>query len=83
MTNCLDSSLNFITQRQRVEQEEGVVDTRPLSTNKWSQYQMDRWFRSCSTSHTKPKLRSQVQGTFVPNFPPHQSAEEMADCESE
>ena len=83
MTNCLDSSLNFITRRQRVEQEEGAGTPRPLSPNKWSQYQMDRWFRSCSVSHTKPKLRSQVQGTFVPNFPPHPAAEKMADRESE
>ncbi len=79
MTNCLNSSLNFITQRQRVEQEEGVVEKPPLSTNKWSQYQMDRWFRSCSTSHTKPKLRSQVRSAFIPNLSSHKAAEEVAD----
>ena len=71
------------TEHFAAQKEEGVFDTSPLSPNKWSQYQMDRWFRSCSAAHTKPKLRSQVQGTFVPNFPPHQSAEEMADRESE
>ena len=81
MSNCLDSSLNFINQRRRRVEHEEVI--RPLSTNKWSQYQMDRWFRSFSASHTKPKLRSQVQGTFVPNLSSHQSAEEMADRESE
>ena len=81
MNNYLASSLNFINQRRRVDQEK-IVDTRPISANKWSQYQVDRWFRSVSTSHAKPKLHSQICGTFVPNLPSHQSAEKMANREA-
>lgn len=52
----------------------------PLSDNKWSQYQVDRWFR---LSNAKPKLRAQVRSTFVPNLSSHKTAEEIANCESE
>ena len=75
---------NLLHKRKQAETDDRVESytNRPLAANKWSQYQMDRWFRSFSASHTKPNLRSQIYGTFVPNRPSHQSAEEMADRES-
>ena len=76
-----DSPLIFSRKKKgQVDPDESY--NRPLTTNKWSQYQVDRWFRSVSTSHAKPKLRSQICGTFVPNLPSHQSAEKMANREA-
>lgn len=93
MTNYKDSTLNFPYKRRQADTVERVEShshsvtplrgNRPLSDNKWSQYQVDRWYRSFSASHTKPKLCSQVQSTFVPNCSSHQSAEEMADHKTE
>ena len=89
MTHYKDSTLNFPYKKRQAETvERGDTATplrgnRTLSENKWSQYQVDRWYRSFSASHTKPKLCPQAQSTFVPNGSSHQSAEEMADHETE
>ena len=85
MTNYIDSTLNFPHKRRQVETEERIESytNRPLSANKWSQYQVDRWYRSFPESHTKPKLCAQIQRTFVPNRSSHKPAEEMADREAE
>ena len=82
MSNHIDSTLNFTRKKRSIDTDESHTN-RPLAANKWSQYQVDRWYRSFSASHTKPKLCSQIKSTFVPNRSSHQSAEEMANRKAE
>ena len=79
MANCNDSSLIFAIKKREPDPKKTSYTTRPLSTDKLGQYQVDRWFRSFSAPNTKPKLRSQVRSAFIPNLSSHKAAEEVAD----
>ena len=82
MANCNDSPLSFGNKKRVYDNPLKPYTDRPLSANKWAQYQVGRWFRSFSAPDTKPKLRSQVRSAFIPNPSPHKAAEKVADGKS-
>ncbi len=82
MANCNDLSLSFGNKKRSSGDHLKPYTDRLLSTNKWAQYQVDRWFRSFSAPNTKPKLRSQIRSTFIPNLSSHKTAEKVANGKS-
>ena len=80
MANCNDLSLSFGNKKR--SSNDPLKPYTVLSTNKWAQYQVDRWFRSFSAPNTKPKLRSQIRSTFIPNLSSHKTAEKVANGKS-
>ncbi len=79
MANCNDSSRSFGNKNPSDDDPLKPYTRRPISTNKWAQYQVDRWFRSFSAPNTKPKLRSLIRSTFIPNLSSHKAAEKVAN----